>query len=48
MLVRDEGSAGEIEVALPQSGEFDDLAKETLVHIGWSGEQANCFAAGAE
>jgi spermidine/putrescine transport system ATP-binding protein len=48
VLVRDEGSAGEIEVALPQSGEFDDLAKGDVVHIGWSGEQANCFAAGAE
>ncbi len=34
-----------IEVNLPQSGEFASLAKGSDVHIGWSGDQGNCFAA---
>ena len=33
----------EIEVRLPQSGEFFDLAKGMDVHIGWSLDQSNCF-----
>jgi spermidine/putrescine transport system ATP-binding protein len=48
VLVKDEGGAGEIEVAMPQSGEFDDLVKGDEVHIGWLGEQANCFATGVD
>ncbi|TCP42922.1 ABC transporter ATP-binding protein [Rhodovulum marinum] len=34
----------EIEVNLPQSGEFADLARGAEVHIGWAGDQGNCFA----
>ncbi|MBW4709712.1 ABC transporter ATP-binding protein [Roseobacter sp. YSTF-M11] len=37
----------EIEVNLPQSGEFAALKKGAAVHIGWAGDQGNCFAAGA-
>ena len=41
------GEAGsEIEVTLPQSGEFADLQRGAPIHIGWSAEQSNCFAAG--
>ncbi|MFZ7092551.1 ABC transporter ATP-binding protein [Primorskyibacter sp. 2E233] len=36
----------EIEVNLPQSGEFADIARGDAVHIGWAGDQGNCFAAG--
>ncbi|MGC9418562.1 MAG: ABC transporter ATP-binding protein [Rhodovulum sp.] len=36
----------EIEVNLPQSGEFADLSRGAEVHIGWAGEQGNCFAEG--
>jgi spermidine/putrescine transport system ATP-binding protein len=46
IMVASEGGQ-EIEVTLPQSGEFADLAKGAEVFIGWSGEQGNCFALGA-
>lgn len=46
ILVKD-ASGGEIEVNLPQSGEFSDLTRGSEVQIGWSGTQGNCFAAGA-
>ena len=43
-----EDAAGEqIEVTLPQSGEYADLVKGAPVHIGWSAEQGNAFAVGA-
>jgi spermidine/putrescine transport system ATP-binding protein len=44
ILVRDQ-QGEEIEVTLPQSGEFAALARGDTVHIGWSGEQGNCFPA---
>lgn len=46
VLVRGEGLQDEIEVNLPQSGEFASLNKGSDVHIGWSSDQGNCFAAG--
>ncbi len=46
ILVRGE-SGPEIEVTLPQSGEFANLTKGAPVHIGWSGDQTACFAAGS-
>ncbi len=39
-------AGSEVEVTLPQSGEFSDLKRGAPVHIGWSAGQANCFAAG--
>lgn len=48
VLVRDDASGGEIDVALPQSGEFASLTKGAPLHIGWNAGQATCFAAGAE
>ena len=42
---RTDGSIGEIDVALPQTGEFNDLAIGQTVHLVWRPEQANCFAA---
>lgn len=35
----------DIEVRLPQSGEFHDLVKGMDVHIGWSFNQSNCYRA---
>lgn len=47
ILVRDATADAEVEVTLPQSGEFESLTKGAPVHIGWSSDQGNCFAAGA-
>jgi len=44
ILVRDTHSEGEIDVSLPQSGEFSHLNKGEQVHIGWGTAQALCFA----
>ncbi|WP_050526863.1 ABC transporter ATP-binding protein [Pseudorhodobacter aquimaris] len=44
VLVRDPQSGAEIDVALPQSAEFSNLAKGAQVHISWGREQALCFA----
>ncbi|MDJ0857768.1 MAG: ABC transporter ATP-binding protein [Dinoroseobacter sp.] len=46
ILVQDASGSGEIEVNLPQSGEFAGLDRGSEVRIGWSGTQGNCFAAG--
>ncbi|MDU8929935.1 ABC transporter ATP-binding protein [Alisedimentitalea sp. MJ-SS2] len=43
ILVRDAAAEEEIEVNLPQSGEYATLARGDEVHIGWSGAQGNCF-----
>ncbi|MFD3188648.1 ABC transporter ATP-binding protein [Sedimentitalea sp. HM32M-2] len=45
VLVRDEAGE-EIEVTLPQSGEFADLSRGAPVRIGWRADQTTCFAAG--
>jgi len=46
ILLRPDNGGEEIEVALPQSGEFAHLSRGDRVHVGWSSEQGNCFAAG--
>ncbi len=46
ILVQDSAGKEEIEVNLPQSGEFASLRRGSEIHIGWSGAQGNCFAAG--
>ncbi len=45
VIVSSDAGLGEVEVNLPQSGEFADLVKGSDVHIGWSSDQGNCFAA---
>ncbi|RKF17234.1 ABC transporter ATP-binding protein [Roseovarius spongiae] len=45
IIVESGEAGGEIEVTLPQSGEFADLKRGAPVHVGWSAAQANCFAA---
>ena len=47
ILVRDSQGDEEIEVTLPQSGEYATLRKGDPVHIGWSGDQGICFRAEA-
>jgi len=46
IIVQDAEGKEEVEVNLPQSGEFAGLTRGSEVQIGWSGEQGNCFAAG--
>lgn len=36
-------SGGTVDVALPQSGEFADLARGNTLHIGWGAAQSLCF-----
>jgi spermidine/putrescine transport system ATP-binding protein len=43
-MLRPAGGGDEIEVTLPQSGEFSTLDRGDEVHIGWDGTQANAFA----
>ncbi|KNX42604.1 Spermidine/putrescine import ATP-binding protein PotA [Roseovarius tolerans] len=47
ILMRPDQGSEEIEVALPQSGEFAHLERGSAVHVGWSSDQGNCFAAEA-
>ncbi|MEZ5768405.1 MAG: ABC transporter ATP-binding protein [Paracoccaceae bacterium] len=47
ILVRDAAASEEIEVNLPQSGEYAALRRGDRVQIGWSGAQGNCFPLGA-
>lgn len=48
VLVASPDGGDEIEVNLPQSGEFSTLSKGAQVHIGWASDQGNCFATGAK
>ncbi|MEM9277319.1 MAG: ABC transporter ATP-binding protein [Pseudomonadota bacterium] len=47
VLVKSKEHDQDIEVRLPQSGEFHDLTKGMDVHIGWSFDQNNCFRSGS-
>jgi len=44
ILVHDIKTDSEIDVALPQSGEFASLTRGAPVHIGWGAAQSLCFA----
>jgi len=46
VLVRSGPHGAEIDVALPQTGEFNDLAPGQPISFGWSDAQTTCFAAG--
>jgi spermidine/putrescine transport system ATP-binding protein len=48
IMVRDPAGGEEIEVTLPQSGEYAGLKRGDAVQIGWSGDQGNCFPAGMD
>ncbi|MGJ8527212.1 ABC transporter ATP-binding protein [Maritalea sp.] len=47
IILREEKSGGEMNVAIPQTGEFRDLNKGDKVHIGWEASQTRCYAVGA-
>jgi len=44
-LIRDRQTGGELDVALPQTGEFSNLSRGQQVHLGWGMTQAKAFAA---
>ena len=44
-LIRDRQTGGELDVALPQTGEFSSLSRGQHVHLGWGMTQAKAFAA---
>ncbi len=44
-LIRDRQTGGELDVALPQTGEFSHLKRGQEVHLGWGMAQAKAFAA---
>lgn len=46
IIIRADTSHDDIQVTLPQSGEFSDLTRGDTVHVGWSAAQGICFAAG--
>ena len=43
-LIRDRQTGGELDVALPQTGEFSHLIRGQEVHLGWGVNQAKAFA----
>jgi spermidine/putrescine transport system ATP-binding protein len=45
VLVKDSKSNHEINVALPQTGEFNDLRSGQPIYLGWKVEQAKCYPA---
>ena len=47
-LIRDRQTGGELDVALPQTGEFSHLKRGQEVHLGWGMTQAKAFAASGE
>lgn len=44
-LVRDRQTGGELDVALPQTGEFSNLSRGQHVYLGWGMTQAKAFVA---
>ena len=44
VLVRTPADRRELDVAVPQTGEFRDLSEGDTVHIGWNHSEARCFA----
>lgn len=47
-ILRSAANGDDIEVSLPQSGEYADLQRGDDLYFGWAGEQANAFAAPLE
>lgn len=42
-LIRDRQTGGELDVVLPQTGEFSHLKQGAEMHVGWGMEQAKAF-----
>jgi len=47
-LVRDRQTGGELDVALPQTGEFSHLRQGQEIHLGWGMAQAKTFSGTGE
>lgn len=47
-LIRDRQTGGELDVALPQTGEFSHLSRGQEVHLGWGMAQAKAFSSQAK
>lgn len=45
VLIRDKATGGEIDVAIPQTGEFHQISPGDTVHVGWDAEQTRCYPA---
>lgn len=45
VLIRDAATGGEIDVAIPQTGEFHQISPGDTVHVGWEAEQTRCYPA---
>lgn len=43
IILRDEVTGADLNVALPQTGEFRDLAQGDLIHFGWDPEQTRVY-----
>lgn len=43
LLLRDRASGAEINISVPQTGEFRDLNKGDEIHFGWEAKQTRCY-----
>lgn len=43
LLLRDNSNGAEINISMPQTGEFRDLARGDTVYFGWEAEQTRCY-----
>lgn len=43
LLLRDNSNGAEINISMPQTGEFRDLAKGDTVYFGWEAQQTRCY-----
>lgn len=44
LLLRDNSNGAQINITMPQTGEFRDLAKGDTVYFGWEAGQTRCYA----
>jgi spermidine/putrescine transport system ATP-binding protein len=44
LLLRDNSNGAQINITMPQTGEFRDLAKGDTVYFGWESGQTRCYA----
>lgn len=43
LLLRDNSNGAEINISMPQTGEFRDLARGDTVHFDWEAQQTRCY-----
>ncbi|EPX77576.1 ABC transporter ATP-binding protein [Litoreibacter arenae] len=48
LILRDQTTGAELNVALPQTGEFRDLARDDVIHFGWEQQQTRVYLADGE